>query len=392
MNSQSLLFARLRQNWKFQYGLFKAVVDWTVMLYLVIPSIVIGGAIYRSWWHDIPGWFEGIPYELLFILFFFMLWSGHFHTYVREADGIFLMKNERLLLGLKQGGIIYSYIIELLIAAALAIVIAPFWLNHFYMSKASLILFAFLWVSLKWLLMAVKGRMNIHIRGWRHLLNSLPMFIIAIIIWVVSYQAFFNGYIFGMVGIIILNMIISFIFIKKRFTTVRTFEQDLAIDELEKTKHMNLIFGMSMDIEKMPKPASTRKVPRLYSKSNRIFKKRTPAKGFLELFIKATTRNIEYILGYFKIVGVTTAAIAVLPPMWLKISLVCIGYIFLLSWISSVWHKVIVDHPFTKKYAEDDGYFHGKKVVTIALSIPFTFIIACTFIIRIWFRNLFLFF
>ncbi len=391
MNSFSLLFARIQQNWRFQYGLFKAVSDWTIMVYLVIPAIVIGAAVYRSWWVDIPYWIEGIPYEILFVLFFFFLWNGHFHTFVREADGIFLMKNESLLLGLKQGGIIYTSILELLSAMFLAFVISPFWIKHFEMSIVGLILFHLMWVSLKWLVMAVKGKMNILVKGWRNIFRSMPLAIMAFIIWYVSYRAFTMENTFFMMSIIMLNVLVTLKLIKKRFTSIRTFERDLVIDEMEKIKYITLILGMSMDMEKLSKPTLTRRKPRLYSRSNRIFKERTSTKGFLELFIKATTRNSEYILGFLKITGITAAAIIAIPPIWFKITIICFGYIFLISWIGNVWNKLIGEHPFTKKYVGDDGYLHGKRAVTIILSIPFIVVIICALIIRIWISSLFSF-
>lgn len=392
VNSRRLLYNRIRQNWKYQYGIIKTIIDWTIMLYLVVPTAVIGGAVYRSWWFDTPQWIEEMPFGLLFFVFFLLLWRGHFHTYVREADRIFLMKNERLMLQLKRGGIIYSYILDILYALILAFLIAPFWLHHYERSIESLILFSLLWISLKWVIMAVKGKMNVHVRGWRSLLRSLPLVIAAIIAWEVSYKFFINENIPLITTIIIIYAIGSFILIKKRFTSVNTFEQDLAIDEQEKTKYINLIFGMSMDMEKMPKSVPSRKRPRLYSRSNRIFKKRSPENGFVELFIKATTRNTEYILRYLQIIGVTIMAVTILPPLWLKLSIACFGLGFLFSWIGSVWHKVIASHPFTKKYAEDDGYFQSKKRVTTVLAISFVIIIASSLIINSWIRSYLSFF
>lgn len=391
MNSFNLLFDRIRQNWKFHYGIFKTVIDWTVMVYLIVPAIVIGAFIYHSWWSYIPYWIIGIPYTIFFLILFFFLWGGNFQTFVREADGVYLRKNECLLLRLKQGGILYSFIMEWILATFLFFIISPFWIKYYEMSIGSLILFQFMWMSLKWLIMAVKGRMNVLATGWRNIFRSLPLVIIAIIIWYLSYKALALGNIMLMISIILLNVLISLLLIRRRFISIETFEQDLAIDEMEKTKYINLIFGMSMDMDKMQRQSSIKRRPSLYSRSNRIFKYRTPTKGFLELFIKATTRNTEYIFGFLKITGITTAAIIAVPPIWLRLMIICLAYIFLISWIGSVWHKLIGDHPFTKKYKEDIEYFQGKRMVTIILSIPFVGVVICIFIIRMWILSLFSF-
>ena len=274
-------------------------------------------------------------------------------------------------------------------AAFIGMLIAPFWLNYYELGIGQLVLFCSLWVSLKWLIMAVKGKLNVHLRGLRSLFRSIPLFVGAIIVWEVCYRAFQSERFILSIILIILNVLISSLLTRRRFTSIGTFEQDLAIDDLEKNKYMNLIFAFSMDIEKLPKPPPLRKSPRLYSKSNRLFKNRIQRNGFLELFIKVSTRNVEYILGYIKIFGVTSAAVITLPTIWLKITLICIGFLFLLSWNGFVWNKVIGSHPFTKKYAEEDGHFIAKKIVTIVLAIPFIIIIGFSIILNLWIRAIF---
>ncbi|MBS4195082.1 ABC transporter permease [Lederbergia citri] len=392
MNSRQLLFKRISQNWKQQFAVVKRVVDWTVLVYLVIPAIVISFFVYRSWWVQIPDWMTLLPFPAIFILFFLLLWSDHFLTYVREADQIFLRKKETLFLGMKRGGIIYSYAFQLLLAVTICSLIAPLWFIQFGLHMGQLVVLAAMWVSMKWLIMGVKGRLNVELRGWRSLLRGIPLFIGAAIIWMWCYKAFINENFVLILALILINTIVSAWFIRRRFNSVHTFEQDLAIEELEKNKYIEIIFGLSMDMEKMPKPVPVRKSPRLYSKSNRIFKNRTPKNGFIELFIKATTRNTEYIIGYFQIMGVTSAATVMLPPLWLKITMAIIGTVFLLTWLGSVWYKVVGSHSFTKKYASEEAYFEGKKVVKTILVLPFLFIISCSLFLNIWIRNHFFFF
>ncbi|MCJ8009543.1 ABC transporter permease [Lederbergia wuyishanensis] len=392
MNSTQLLFKRIKQNWKQQFAVIKRVVDWTVLVYLVIPAVVISLSVYRSWWVQIPDWMTYLPFQGIFLLFFLFLWGEHFLTYVREADRIFLRKKEKLFLGMKRGGIIYSYIFQWLSAVTICILIAPLWFKYFDLRLGQLILFAGLWVSLKWMIMAVKGKLDVELRGWRSLLRGVPLFFGAAIIWIWCYKAFINDNILIIFIIIIINSVVSYILVQSRFRSVHTFDKDLAIDELERSKYLEVIFGISMDMEKMPKPVPVRRNPRLYSKSNRIFRNRTPKNGFIELFIKATTRNIEYIIGYFQIMGVTSAAMVILPPLWLKITMAVLGTIFLLIWLGSVWHKVIGSHSFTKKFATQEAYYEGKKVVSTILLIPFIILVGCSFMLNIWIRNHFFFF
>ncbi len=392
MNSIRLLFHRIKENWNYKYKMIKTVIDWTVLVYLVIPAAIITIMVYKSWWTEPPEWMESVPFPLLFAVFFFLLWGGHFKTYVREADIIFLRKNEKLMLGMKQGGIIVSYLSEALSAVVLGLFISPIWMNHYGLNFKQLMLFFGIWVSLRWIIMAVNGQLNVHLRGWKSLVRSIPVVVGAAAIWWISYEAFQSGSLLSVFLIIVFNGAGSMLLMKKRFTSIHTFEQDLSIDEKDKNKYTEMIFGLSMDIERLPKPRPLRKSPRLYSKSNRIFKKRTQRNGFLELFIKVATRDTAYIRGYLQVLGVTAAAIVFVPPTWIKITIAATGFFFLNIWIGSVWHKLIGSHPFTKKYTGEEGYVKGKNLVTTVLSIPF--LIMCAF--NVWilhmFRSLFPFF
>ncbi len=392
MNSSQLLFHRIRENWKYKYKMIKTIIDWTILIYIVVPAAIITIFVYRSWWIDPPFWIASVPFPLIFAVYFFLLWGGNFKTYTREADIIFLRKNEKLMLGMKRGGIIISYLTEVLLAVFLAVLISPLWIIHYGLSLKELVLFIGIWVSLRWLVMAVNGQLDVHLKGWRNLVRSIPVVVGAGSIWWLSYKALQSGSLLLVFMIIILNGITSMLLLKKRFTTIHTFEQDLLIDEKDKSKYTEMIFGLSMDMEKLPKPKPVRKSPRLYSESNRIFKNRSPRNGFLELFIKATTRDMEYVRGYFQILGTTVAAIIILPPLWLKITIAAGGVLFLTVWIGSVWHKLIGSHPFTKKYSGDEGYIKGKQVVTAVLLIPFVTICLLNVWILPWIHSFLPFF
>ena len=64
VNSRRLLFIRIRQNWNYQYSHIKSILDWTVMVYLIVPAIIIGALVYRSWWLELPSWIGAFLYRL----------------------------------------------------------------------------------------------------------------------------------------------------------------------------------------------------------------------------------------------------------------------------------------------------------------------------------------
>ncbi|MBO0992434.1 ABC transporter permease [Bacillus sp. SD088] len=380
MKSKKLFWMRLKQGWEYRFGTIKSIIDWTVFVYFILPATVISFFIYRSWWIELPGWIDGMSIHML-ALFFLLLWGEHFHTYVREADRIFLRKNKKLFLQLKQWGIFYSYCFQCLSAVGLGIAIAPFWYQHFHLHTNDFFLFAGLWVSLKWLIMSIKGKLNVQVRGWRSLFRGIPLVMGALIIWELGFWLFTNQNIVWLFLLILLNTGSSFFFVRRRFSSVHNFEQDLAIDELEKNKYTETIFQLSMDIEK-PRFSSNRAKPRLYAQSNRLFKRRNQKTGYLELFIKAFTRDSQYILQYFQIISVTGAAIVLLPPLWLKITVMIAGVLFLITWIGNAWRRTVEEHPFARKYPQEVGYFQAKKLVASVLLIPFIIIVVLLVIVR----------
>lgn len=389
VNSSRLFFQRLRQNWLYQYNIFKTIADWIIMLYILVPSIIAVLVIYRSWWIELPSWLELMPFPLIFILLFFLIWGGHFRTYTRDADRIFLMKNRPLYISLKQKGILYSFATPIFRTIAISLLIAPFWLKLYQLEFNQLILFACLFLSSKWFVMGVKGKLNVHVRGWRNALQSVPIFIGIGIIWFLFYQALQAEQTPWMMGLILFNIVCSVILIKERFTSVKTFEQDLAIEEFERNKYISLIFSISMDVEKPAKILPARKRPILYAKSNRLFRQRTAKNAFLELFIKATTRNIEYMLRYFQMIGITSLAMILIPVFWYRVAIFIFGFFFVRSWIRNVWDTVVGEHALTKKYANMESYFQGRKIVTLMLSFIFVLLIGMVVISRVWISTLF---
>lgn len=90
MNSHSLFFRRLTEEVKFQYGELRSILDWTIIVYLLLPSLVIFSFIYRSWWLAQPEWIADLP--LFFFLFYtgyLAAWVGNYRTFILEADKAF---------------------------------------------------------------------------------------------------------------------------------------------------------------------------------------------------------------------------------------------------------------------------------------------------------------
>jgi ABC-2 type transport system permease protein len=359
MTSSRLLFKRLSAEWKYQYSVIKSIADWTIILYLLVPAAVISFFIYRSWWTDMPDWIALVPAAFLFLPGYIASWSGHYRTFIQEADKVFLIKNRKLYFGLKQGAFFYSLLAGACQTAFIAILLLPFLMGHYgfmLAHAASYFLFFFssrvfiMW--LKQVLRKIEGK-------FLRVLSSIGSFVL--LSWVVQlvFTLWLGGYllIFNMSAILLLAL--GVFLYSRNLPKTHTFDREAAFDREEKFKYVGMIFQLSYEVE-MPAVSARGKNPFLFRHSKRIFKKRTVSAGFLEVFIKVFLRNSSYWANYLKIISPAAAAIIFIPAIWLKV-LIAIGFlIMMLSWLQMIWGKITVSHPLTKKYGEKVEYFTAR--------------------------------
>src|SRR5690625_2520566 len=120
-----IFMRKWRENMKEQIGVIRTVVDWTVALYVIVPSLLIGIFQYRTWLVVPPDWLEQIPLGLFAVLFAVIASSGQIRSYLDEADSLFLLQNDRLMKSIKLLGAVQSVGKWMLILAALLLLFLP---------------------------------------------------------------------------------------------------------------------------------------------------------------------------------------------------------------------------------------------------------------------------
>jgi ABC-2 type transport system permease protein len=367
MSSRKLLVHRLIKGWLYQYGVIKSIADWTVMLYIIIPAITIFSIVYHSWWSEIPKWMENVPFFLLFLLLYLLTWNGHIRTYTEAADKVFLIKKYTLFWGLKKWGYGYSLMYQAVLTLASFAILLPFLLNlyHFDWKQIGTLLFYF--ISLKTGLMFITYQFVKIETRFKKIAYSVLTFILAgwlsqLIYFLWEIGLWFPLYLIGVL-IMSSSIYLSLRALKKLSST----DHEIEIEQKLKTGNIELIFAMAPEIEK---PVVTKRTkPLLFRQSKRIFKNRTQSNGFIELFIKVFLRNYSYVSGYIVMINVTTFAIVLLPPLWIKITIFT-GYLFMMYfWISVIWDRIMGTNPMMKKYLEHPSYFTAKKKVIMVLYI-----------------------
>ncbi|WP_042458943.1 ABC transporter permease [Neobacillus dielmonensis] len=359
MKGKDLFFRRWVKGWKYQYNVIKSVADWTVMLYIIIPAAVFFSIIYRSWWSELPTWFHDIPLILIFSIFYLISWAGTIRTYVEEADKVFLIKKNDLIWKLKKYGYYYSIILQTLTVVAAIFILLPFLLHHYHMGWLEITSWGIYFISLKACFMFIKYLL-------RNTLSRISQIIVGIVVFFVF--SWINQWIFIIIGKgnflplfigcgMVLSVLVYFSLRQLRFN--RSMDRLIDMEQERKTSLIQFFFAAAPEMEKPV--VIKRNKPLLFRKSKRIFKKRTPITGFMELFIKTFIRNKSYVRGYLTLISVTTIAMVRVPPIWIKV-LIFLGFLFMLrSWLTIIWNKVFSSHPLMKKYNDSDFYFSAKS-------------------------------
>ncbi|WP_203557419.1 ABC transporter permease [Bacillus sp. B15-48] len=365
MGRRKVFFQRMKEEWKFQSKVFATIFDWTVIVYLLLPGLLIFTFIYRSWWQDAPLWMTETPILFLFFLSYLFTWYGNYRTFIQEADKVFLIKHHQLFLGLKKTSFVYSFIVRAFLFGVVTLIFLPFFYHASFVSVAQCLAFYSLFTSLNWLLMTIKGKLRKIESKIMRVLASIVIFILGS--WLVQFMYWLwasEAYLIMSIIIILLTFC-AVIFHYPALKRISSFEEEWLLEQQERNKYIQLIFTAAPEIENIK--VSTRTTPWIFRKSKRIFKSRNPKKGFIEIFIKIFIRNPTYILSFFQLISVTVAAVILIPPYWLKISIFCTFIIMVYSWTASVFDKITVSHPMTKKYGEMDAFFVARKKITLSL-------------------------
>jgi ABC-2 type transport system permease protein len=240
-------------------------------------------------------------------------------------------------------------------------------MNRYLLEWSQIIALLNFFITLKWTIMTVSYHL-------KRIEKKLKKYVLGFLLFVLF--SWFSQLIYSLwnLGAVLPVYITSAILlagtlarIYKLLNRVSAMDFEVKLEQEEKTKYIQWIFMMAPEIEK---PAfSVRTKPLLFRKSKRIFKKRTPVTGLIELFLKIFIRNPPYIFSYFQIISISAAGIILIPPLWIKAIVLGIFLFLAYSWLSITWDKTIMSHPFTKKYSEKEFYYFARKRTVWALFI-----------------------
>ncbi|WP_175989968.1 ABC transporter permease [Bacillus sp. Marseille-Q1617] len=359
MRASTLFRRRLAAEWNYQWGVMKSVLDWTIVVYLVIPVLIAAPFLYADMWeHSELYWSGRLPFHVLFVLILFVTASGNFRTYLMEADLLYLLQQKDLLYPFKRYSFLYSVVDSVIRVLAAGVIAMPLFAGIYGLQVSEVYPLMAAVLAVRLLFMTVKKFTS---KGTVKLAAFVLLAAAAAVLVT-------NGGSFA-AGVIGLSMAAAVIFhhLWQMPRTDRWFMKEIEIEGRERVRYIKLILTYSMEVEKEPENQKSRPL-HVFRDSQRLFKgRRSKEDGLLELLVKGFLRR-NYLTLYIQVFLLTMSAVIILP-IWLK-WIVFAGFAFFIqSWLKSLFRKML-DSPFFAvvpydKEAVDSVWIRFKKLFAL---------------------------
>ncbi|MGG3888812.1 ABC transporter permease [Metabacillus fastidiosus] len=344
MTGRQLFNKRLIEELKFQSGIIRSVVDWTIAVYIIIPALVAAVMIYKEAWQNISlYWHEDLRISFLLVLVFLFSLSGNFRTHIMEADLLYIIQREKLLYGLKLHAFIFSIMLTMLQVIILFICVLPILVKAYHLSLIEILFLYIAVFCFRLFLMTLKKILNRNVYKW----TLFPLVSIIFILFILNLPYVIYG-----IGSVITIFSIVYFHMKQLRKTNRWFLKELEIEDRERVRYIQLIMSFSTEVEKAPN--RLRKTPFIFPKSKRIFSDDSPEIRLLELLLKSFLRNKASVFAYLQITMITFSAIIIVPILLKWIIFIC-SIFFIHYWLHHLYRKML-DSPFFAIVPIDEKY------------------------------------
>ncbi|MHC5561889.1 ABC transporter permease [Bacillus spizizenii] len=357
MNGRTLFFRRLFDYYRYQFKVFHAVIDWTVALYIVLPALAF--VIYqyidlmngRGLFYE---WSEMMEWRWLYAVCVLIVCTGSIHTFLMEADKVFLLQKKEIIYQLKQYALIYSFLVTLAKWLLLFFIVLPF-ISHITLAESTALL-CYLF-GLHTTFLALKQD---RIRKPRSISRRIAEILFRAVLFSGSAVliVFTEWRLLALIGILFL--IFAFVRGWKKTALFSAFEAEVTEEKKSRLALAGLVMMMSQEAGIPKVKDRLRRKPLLYRNSKRIFKRRTILTGYKELFFKVTLRNGEYARQMYMLLSAFTVLIFV-SPIWLKL-IALLVYTGVCRYILTLIFDKVMDAPFLiGADKESDEYYRARK-------------------------------
>jgi ABC-2 type transport system permease protein len=333
MSPLKWFFRRWCSDWRFQYRVWRTVIDWTVMLYLIVPGLAILIERYLAWWREEPVWLLHLPSVSLVGMAFLLVWPGSMRLYIEPADQLFLLKRSEWMRRFLRTALLFAWIKLALESLVMTVLLWPLLRHKMDVSFPTVAAWwGWIWQA-KACVALIKRRLAVMERPFLKRVWTVLFFMGGGIGFVaVGYGGSDNPALLFTAAAVLFGCWL--ILMRMRIRQRGTWLQDMAYEQARRLKWAAFILGKSGVLNR---PSYwVKKRPWLFPHSGRIFRKRTAAHVLAEAVIKSFFRNGQQLIQYGQLVGVCTTAV-VASPLWLRWGLWLLFSVLLGLWVRSFW-------------------------------------------------------
>lgn len=327
-----LFFRRWRDRLGLQLGALRSTFDLTILLYIGIPGLLLGGRAYYGLWRDeLPAWLVSLPFAAVPVLLLFLVYSiGGLSLYIEAADVLFLRQRPRWVKGLLLRGWMLSMARQAAVLCAVFAVLSPLLVRVFGMSWPSVAAWCAVAYGLKAVQMLLANLLGVLTTGWRRIIYSwLSYGLLSAVFSVWAFAAGASEEAANFLLALLAAALLAAVLAGWRFRLKGRFDAEVREEERQKTKLIALLLAPAVDAPKAPKPGAR---PWLFRRWRKLLPSRSPQARTAEALVKAFFRGGELKL-YGQLVLAGLAAV-VLPPYPVNV-IVYIALIFVLMyWLS----------------------------------------------------------
>ncbi len=311
-----LFFKRLINEWKFQFSVWRTAVDWTVALYIVIPTLYFLIKMYADWWKVQPAWLSYLPFSSFALILLLFILKGDIRVFLEEADQLFLYQKGSWINRLRKLSIAYSIILNLFATCLLFIVLAPLLLISYKLSIPQLIMWSFFCALLKSVTALNKRLVSIRYYGWR---QGFVRWIIYLLIGIYYRASLFL--LTHQLSLFTLNtfiLLISLTLLIHRYINLKkgSFLKEVDREQNLKLRYASLLLQAGLVYTNKSKTLTINNRPWLFSHSNPLFKERNAGNLLAEVCFKSVLRNRTHLVIYGQLIVLCMAIVLSFPLEW----------------------------------------------------------------------------
>lgn len=330
-----LFIMRCGAFWLKSIRAWRLTLDWTVVLYLVVPGLWVAGGMYLDLLRHPPDWIARLPIQTPIVVLAILMLRARLRTFAESGDGLFLRASGRWVRGMTTAGLVYTLTARLAVSAASAGLMLPLMAHATGWSfaagaalAAAAGLMGFFWTL-------VRDAAERRWQGVRRVLavNGLRAAFIAAWVLVAAWGMRDAGQ--AAAAAAVAALVLACIGLAwRRLQRSGTFAQEL---EAENSAYGDNVGWVLIDTEQAKRPPAGRR-PWVLRKPKPLLKRRDESSRIAELWLRAMLREAAQMRLLLQLFSLGSAAIW-LSPVWLG-AIAWIGMCgLLLFWLNGLWSR-----------------------------------------------------